>query len=131
MKTKMYKSISLSLALLTAFAILFYACKKDKPEPVEQGSTELIINDKVIIVDTTMAASTLILISDSAELNQGIFHYQYTGTPPDFIANSTVIVGQEGYGYMRLVNNVTKTTNEIILQTQQAKLTDVIDQCDI
>ncbi|MCH8319126.1 MAG: PKD domain-containing protein, partial [Bacteroidetes bacterium] len=35
----MYKSISLSFALFTAFAILFYACKKDKPEePAPTGS---------------------------------------------------------------------------------------------
>ncbi len=95
----------------------------DVPEPPEPP--ELIINDDVIVIDPTIT-----LISDSTELSQGIYHYQYTGTPPDFTTNS-VIVGQQGYGYMRNVNNVTQSGDEIILETEQAYLADVIDQCDI
>ncbi len=100
----------------------------DEPEHEEPTPepTEPIINDDVIVIEPTI----LTLISNSTELSQGIYHYQYSGNPIDFNSNS-IIVGQQGYGYMRKVNNVIQSGNEIILETEQARLTDVIAQCDI
>ncbi len=129
MKVKIFKSIWLLLAVFTVFAVLLYTCKKDEPEPTPTPTPEpvqLIISNNVVTIDS----STCTLISDSTELIQGIYHYQYTGTPPNY-TTSSVIVGQQGYGYMRKVTNVTANGNDIVLQTEQARLTDVIDQCDI
>ena len=125
MKTKNVISAFLLLTICS-FLLLQSACKKEneeEPEPPPTNDTELIVNENVAIIDET----SLNLVSTSEELNQGIYKYQYSGTAPNY-NTSTVIVGQEGYGYMRKVTSISQSGNEITLQTSQAKLTDVIDQ---
>ena len=82
-------------------------------------------NDKVFIVEN----NELTLISDSTQLSNGIFIYE--GDASD-IEIGSVIVSSIGEGYMRIVTGIqTKSRNTIVLETEQAVITDVIQEINL
>jgi len=65
-----------------------------------------------------------VLISDSTELANGT--YRFSGESLDAEIGS-VILGQEGDGFMRRVSSIQQDGDEFILQTTQANMEDVFD----
>ncbi len=83
------------------------------------------LNEDVVEIDTAAAS----LISDSIMLSQGI--YQFNQAIPMQIDTGDIIVSSDGYGYMRKVTDVVTSGNEVILETIQATLEEVIDEMDL
>ncbi len=87
-----------------------------------------IINPDVVIIDTTEYE----LISDSIELDQGIYKYLIIGkAKADEIIIGDVIVGKTGEGYMRRVKNVDMQPPILLLETNHAALEDIFNQLEI
>jgi uncharacterized protein (TIGR02145 family) len=84
-----------------------------------------IIKPNVVIIDTSIYT----LISDSLELSQGIYKYEYSNKRvTGDIVNSDIIVGQEYEGYLRRVKSVTDQPPILTLITSQANIEDVIEE---
>ena len=119
MKTKSFIYLALSL-LLAAFVIAYSSCKKEEDE--KPTTNETVISDETLIAEDKGL--------ENPTVSGNTYTYDYSGSAPD-VSVGNVIVGQTGEGYMRIVTGVSYKNNQIILETEQAKLTDVIDNCDI
>lgn len=121
MKTRSHWFVITSL-LLISFGIILSSCSKDQTTniitPVTNDDT-LKINNNAIVVDTNA-----ILISDSLEVTQGIYKFQYSGTPQSFNTNS-IITGTQGTGFLRKVTSSSISGNTAILNTSQATMEDL------
>jgi uncharacterized protein (TIGR02145 family) len=85
------------------------------------------VSEDVVVVDTTVYT----LVSDSAELAQGIYRYQYNSKRnADDIILGDAIVGTEGGGYLRKVNEVNDNPPYLTLETTQATFEDLFEQGD-
>jgi len=81
-----------------------------------------IINGNIIIIDTNTTA----LLSDSAQLAQGIYVFHQITRDTLIIDTSNIIIGTTDEGYLRKVINVLQSTpDSLILQTDSATLEDV------
>jgi len=118
MKTKSLIYLILSL-LFAAVAISYSSCKKEEVKP---ASTEPVVSDETIIAEDNGL--------ENPTISGNTYTYDYSGSAPD-VSVGEVIVGQTGEGYMRKVTGITYKNNQVILETEQARLTDVIDNCDI
>ncbi len=85
------------------------------------------INTNVVIIDTTVYT----LISDSLELAQGIYKYEYNvkGKSDDIVIGN-VILGVTDEGYLRKVNTISDNPPILTLETSQATMEDVFVQGD-
>ncbi|MCK9271878.1 MAG: hypothetical protein M0P50_15690, partial [Bacteroidales bacterium] len=119
MKTKSLIYLALSL-LFAALLIAYSSCKKEEDE--KPATTQTVISDETVIAEDKGL--------ENPTVSGNTYTYDYSGSEPD-ISVGEVIVGQTGDGYMRIVTGVTYQNNQLILETEQAKLTDVIDNCDI
>lgn len=82
------------------------------------------LNPAVFVIDSTVYR----LISDSLELDQGIYRYEILREKHgDSIGPGNVIIGLTGEGYLREVNEVSQYGNELTLFTDWATLEDVWD----
>jgi len=118
MKTKSLIYLVLGL-LFAALVISYSSCKKEEDK---HETTETVISDETLIAEDKGL--------ENPTVSGNTYTYDYSGSAPD-ISVGEVIVGQTGDGYMRKVTGVTYQNNQLILETEQAKLTDVIDNCDI
>jgi len=112
---------------LVIFCVLLvlaiFSCSKESTSPDDNGDDgELIITENTIVVEDLNLPDPVI---DGDE-----YTFTFTNDPPD-IEVGDVIVGQTGLGYLRKVTSVQVVGSEIILDTEQAAITDVIEQCDI
>lgn len=83
----------------------------------------LKINNDVVVIDST----SLSLASDSTQIENGIYTYTFFDQPPTLNTNSIIVAGGEE-GYLRRINNVVTSGNQIILETDAATLEDVFHQ---
>ncbi|MBS4013618.1 MAG: hypothetical protein KGZ97_07640 [Bacteroidetes bacterium] len=84
----------------------------------KQNNNVLIVND-----------NDLTLVSDSTQLANGIFVYEGDASE---IEIGSVIVSSIGEGYMRIVTGIqSKNSKTIVLETEQAVLTDVIQEINL
>ena len=87
----------------------------------------LEIDTNVVTIDTTVYT----LISDSLELAQGIYKYEYNGKrKSEDIVIGDAIIGVTGEGYLRKVNTITDDPPILTLETSQATMEDVFVQGD-
>lgn len=82
----------------------------------------LRLDTGIVVIDTNIYT----LMSDSAELAQGIYRYQIIAREEQVINDSNIIVGVTDGGYLRRVLSKTINGQEMVLNTEQASLDDVI-----
>jgi len=115
--------IILKVSFLFFIIIMVLSCDKTT-KPGGNGNEEIVLSDETIIIDETN-------LSEPDIDSTGTFYsYTFTGDPPE-INIDDVIIGQTDYGYLRKVTNIAINGNEIVLQTEQACLTDVMKECSI
>lgn len=86
----------------------------------------IILYDNVILTDTVETT----LLSDSAQMSLGTYRYLWNEVS-SFFQVGDIIIGREGYGYMRKVVSVSQNADEWIAETEQATLEDVIKKIDM
>jgi len=112
----------LIIILLSISILIVISC--ENPTPPDDNDEEIILSEETVVIDETN-------LSEPDIDSTGTFYsYTFTGNPPDINVND-VIIGQTDYGYLRRVTNVAINGNEIVLQTEQACLTDAIKECAI
>jgi len=79
-----------------------------------------IINNSVKIIDS----SKLKLISSKAELEAGVYKYDFGSQVPDFKAG-TILVSDIGEGYLRKVTSAVRSNNTMVVQTSQGTMEDL------
>ena len=89
----------------------------------EGGDT---LNPGAVIIDTTTSQ----LLSDSIQLSQGIYTYEFEGTPPPLEVGK-IITGPDGDGYLRKVTGVSNSGNQVTVQTSQATMEELFNTADI
>lgn len=125
MKTnKQFISSLRILVLFISTAIIYTGCSKEEDNKAPQDNTAVVKqNVKVINPDDAT------LISNSDELLEGIYKFEFNTAPDNFTVGD-IIVGKEGYGFLRRVNSVSTKDNTVIFETEQASLTDVFSQAN-
>lgn len=113
----MKKLFSLLLMLFTFLP----SCQKNEEKPAVSTPTTnpntLTVYDNVVVVDSTLHH----LDQTPALLSVGT--YRFTSSGKTLAATSgTIIVGEQGRGFLRRVTAVTTNGNQTTLQTQQASL---------
>lgn len=83
------------------------------------------LSDETTVMDSTDYA----LVSDTSELAQGTYRFQAKGDAqlPD-LEKSDIIVGRsEGGGFLRKVTSASSSGNELVAETEQARITEALD----
>lgn len=112
------------VSILFTLVLLLVACSQKREhsnplDPLYNGPITYVISSKVINIDSK---TNLALIDSS----NGIFKFSYTGPKPD-ISTGNILVGSEGYGYLRYVTSIkSSSSNQIIVETRQASLTEAV-----
>jgi sulfatase modifying factor 1 len=111
--------LALIFVVVVMLVLTAVSCKK---KPTEPGDTEdyAVVNDNVVDTSTMNNLSEPVVDGDT-------YSYTYTGTAPS-IQVGDVLVGQTGYGYMRKVTGVQTLNNQIVCQTEDACIEDVISE---
>jgi len=81
------------------------------------------IDSMVVVIDSM----TYQLLSDSAELAQGIYRYELLRRPDETIITKNIIVGLTDEGYLRKVDSVFQNRGELTLHTSDATLEDMYE----
>ena len=128
--------------VLLHFLILFLllGCSKDDPptvydeDPVQQDPVDPDPDDEDIDQEIILAEDVVVILKENSEitssntdLESGTYIIEFTDTPPD-INEDDVIIGSEGYGFLRKVSNVMTEGNIVTMETTQANLKDVFEQ---
>ncbi len=79
------------------------------------------LKEEVALIDE----DEMILVSDSTELEAGIYRFQ--GQTDTTIEPGNVILGQQGEGFMRRVLSIQQDGEELVLTTEQANMEDVFE----
>ena len=79
------------------------------------------LKEEVALIDE----DELFLVSDSTELEAGI--YRFHGQTDTTIEPGSVILGQQGEGFMRRVLSIQQEGEELVLTTEQANMEDVFE----
>ncbi|MFC0876165.1 FISUMP domain-containing protein [Saccharicrinis sp. FJH2] len=112
------------LSLTVAISLLvLVSCEKDKNV---NNSSQDGISDYVVLVDDLSPD----LLSDSAQLAEGIYIFQFDADPPDFSAGD-ILLSQQGSGYLRKVLGSEKNGNSVTLKTEQATLEDLYENSTV
>ncbi|MBE9467986.1 MAG: fibrobacter succinogenes major paralogous domain-containing protein [Bacteroidetes bacterium] len=82
------------------------------------------LNKNAFNVDST----DLLLISDSLDIEHGIYVYQ--GKDAHMVDTGLILIGSKGAGYMRKVKQVNFDTNIATVETEQATIEDVYEYLD-
>ena len=105
--------------------IVSYHDNKDMGLPVrclKNNSEGDTLNPNAIVIDTITSQ----LLSDSTQLAQGIYEFQFSGTQPALEVGK-IITGAAGNGYLRKITGVLTRGNPVILQTEQATMEDLFN----
>ncbi|PKP52161.1 MAG: hypothetical protein CVT92_10370, partial [Bacteroidetes bacterium HGW-Bacteroidetes-1] len=103
---------------LVALAMLI-SCNKDFMEIRKYTSNEML-HENVIVVDSVKIAEPVMVEGD-------VYTYLNDGSMPSIQVNN-IIVGQTNGGYIRKVKSFTTANGKIIVETEQAALTDVFER---
>ncbi len=96
------------------------ACGQSR-DTIEIRYKELVFKENLAVVDTTD-----VILSSNAELADGVYKISFNDPVPD-ITESSVLIGMNQGGYLRLVDSYTVDGNTYTMQTSQATLEDLID----
>ncbi|MFC1694264.1 SUMF1/EgtB/PvdO family nonheme iron enzyme, partial [Candidatus Latescibacterota bacterium] len=120
----MRKRFSCVVWLMIAFVILSLSCGKDGGKsptgPGDDTPADMGISESAVVVEQRDD----ITVSTVAE-NEIVF--TFTGKEPE-VETGDVLVSGEGDGYLRKVKTVTVDGNTVTVETEQATLTDVIEE---
>lgn len=117
------------LSLLLISILCFTSCEKGDDTPGEQNDNQdpnAITADNVEVILTENSE----LVSSESELSSGIYKIQFNETPPEIEVND-IIVGDEGYGFLRRITGISSSGNELTMQTTQANMEDVFGNTNI
>ena len=119
-----------AMFLLMLITITVYtSCKKVSNEQATIVP-EYVKNDSLKQNVSIIKSGDATLTSDSTKLSQGLYDFQFNGTPINYKVGD-VIVGQANNGFLRKVTNSTVSGNNVTLQTQQATLEDLYKDANI
>ena len=117
------KSKIFALLTVLLIGILLISCSKNnmstEPVNLEEG---VVLSGKAVIIEDSKLSKF--------EIEGDTYKLTYLYDQPE-IEVGDVIVGQKDEGYLRKVISITNEDNKIIMETEQARLTDVIEQCKI
>ena len=93
------------------------------------GNLENLYDSTVLINENVHIAADdgLTLISNPAELSQGIYKYSAGSTVPQYNTGD-ILVGADSLGYVRKITGITTTGNVVTFQTSTGNITDVFKQ---
>src|ERR1035437_7050037 len=123
------KSAILTVLLAGLLLPFFFSCKKENHAPVVKEPV-YVQNDSIKKNVFIVNSSEETLKSDSTKLSQGIYEFQFNGTPLSFKAGD-IIVGQDNQGFLRKVISSSISGNSVTLQTSQATLEDLYTYANI
>jgi len=115
------------LTIILTLLILF-GCSNDdsmNEEPQTQDPNAIIADNVVVIL-----AENSELISSESELSSGIYKIQFDQSVPEIETND-IIVGDEGFGFLRKVSTISTSNNVLTMQTSQANMEDVFGNTNI
>jgi formylglycine-generating enzyme required for sulfatase activity len=114
-------SIRLAVALLVGLPWLIAGCGEDNPPPTgPPPAPEIIISDDAVFVDEF--EDVHLVLADSTSLR-----FAYSGSPPA-LAPGQVLMGSEQGGYLRRVTSVETQDTLVIVETEPAALSDVVEE---
>ncbi len=113
-----------AFVILTGSIVLAYtSCKKDSSAQTVNQPV-YVTNDSIKQNVSILSSSDATLQSDSVKLSQGIYEFQFNGTPTSYKAGD-IIIGQDNQGFLRKVTSSTISGSSVSLQTEQATLEDL------
>lgn len=116
------KTRNSALPLLTVILLIALLSSCHKPtQPDDEDFAE--VKDNVVDISQHHNLSDPVINGDT-------YTYSYTGSAPS-INVGDVLVGQTGFGYMRKVTTVQNQNNQIVCQTDSARIGDVINDCSV
>lgn len=116
--------------VLLLFLLIITGCSNDD-SVVNTNDDGTIIDENPTQQETVLADNVVGIIDDKSqivssetELANGTYIIEFSGTPPEIEVND-IIVGGEGYGFIRRVTSVSSDGNIVTMSTSQATLNDV------
>ncbi|MBK8381866.1 MAG: hypothetical protein IPL16_08250 [Ignavibacteria bacterium] len=85
------------------------------------AGNDLKIKGNVKTIDTSA-----VLQSDSIQISQGTYIFQYQNTPPT-ISDNSIIVGIQGEGFLMKVTGTSISGNNLTLNTTDATMEDILN----
>ena len=112
-------------ALVTVSLAVFVSCSRGK-SPTGPGDT---LNGGAVIAPQTKVVDDVPNLTATSVTDNAIT-YSYTGKAPSIKTGDVLVSGEEN-GYLRKVTAVSVSTGKIIVQTEQATLTDAVKKGEI
>lgn len=111
------------ILLLTASAtLLLSSCDREESEdPIPQEQIETVLNEDVAVI----TEFDIELQLDETDFEAGTLVYESYDPQDSEIEVGTIIIGEEGEGYIRRVVEKTVNGSQLILLTEQATMEDV------
>lgn len=116
------------LRMLLFFILVFgFGCQKTPsvPDP-EPNPEDNLLQENVSLIDS----SEFNLVSSSQEIENGVFRFNFSGNAPEIMVGD-VIVGDQGAGFLRKVEDISVVDGEIIFQTSQGTLEDLFVNANV
>ena len=110
------------LLLLCSIIIYSPSCKKDNEDENPQSpENEIIISENAKIVDSTLLTNL--------QVNGTTYTFDHAGGTPNFTTGD-IITGAAFGGYLRKVTSVDITNNKLIVETEDTKLVEAVENGD-
>jgi len=85
----------------------------------------MLLKPDALVIDS----DDMELISDSLDIAKGVFKFDMHSDIDLKVGD--VIVGEDGYGYLRKIESVEKDNGSIVMETSKAYVDDIVDQLDL
>lgn len=116
------------LFLFSSIQLMNTGCSKDDNDNLDQSTNNTatnVVKQNVKVIKPEDAS----LVSNSTDLSQGIYKFDFSKTPDTYAIND-IIVGKEGYGFLRKVTSISYSGNTVTFETKQAALSDVFSKAN-
>ncbi|KPA12361.1 conserved hypothetical protein, secreted [Candidatus Magnetomorum sp. HK-1] len=125
-KSKIIKKLFLFL-ISVVLVINIASCSKDEDDDEKlQNKSEAVVADNVIVLDE-LSNEKLIEKSESNET----MVFSKDANQINGLNINDIIISDKGDGFLRKVTSIDENQNQYILNTSEAYLTDVFEQCNI
>lgn len=99
---------------------------EEPPIEIPVDENDAVLREDVILIDSSL----LDLQSDSVEFEQGIYKFSVSEGAPEIVVGS-VIVGEQGGGFLRRVTSISSNEETVELLTTQATLEELFESASI